>query len=241
MRIVAIGDLHAHPSYHNKRFEVAGQFCAEFQPDVIIQIGDWPDVCSINDHASKLEREGARWKLDKEVTKDSLADFMRPIRARKRALPRRIITKGNHGARVDKWIAQNPQFEGEMSYSDFGFEADGWEVVPFLQYKEVAGFRFVHYMQSKTGRPCALQTNFKKRGVSVVQGHSHTAAHYMEYFEDRRIHGIDLGCLIHPDMGAAESWSNPTSHTYWRGLWTIENAENGDGDIAMIRAETLGC
>lgn len=241
LRMVGIGDMHAHPGYDNKRFEIAGQFCAEFQPDVIIQIGDWPDVLGINDHLSKLEFEGVRWKHDVECTNDSLADFMRPIRARKKKMPRRVLTKGNHCNRVDKFIHQNPQFEGAIGFHQFNFEREGWEVINFLRYKEIAGFRFVHYMQGRNGRPVSLAANYKKRGVSTVVGHSHVAAHHIHPFETHRIHGIDLGCLVHLEMPDAEDWSHPSAHEYWRGLWTFENAANGDADISMIRAQTLGC
>ena len=92
LKIVAIGDMHAHPDYDLKRFEAVGEFCAEQQPDIIVQIGDWSDVSSLNRHGTKLEREGSRWKYDKQVTQDSLAAFNRPIQRRKRKMPHKIIT-----------------------------------------------------------------------------------------------------------------------------------------------------
>jgi hypothetical protein len=41
-------------------------------------------------------------------------------------------------------------------------------------------------------------------------------------------------------MGIGESWSNPTAYTYWRGVWVLDNVNNGDADISMIRAESIG-
>lgn len=243
MKIVAIGDMHAHPGYNLKHFRAAGEFCAEEQPDVIVQIGDWADVSSINSHGSKLEREGSRWKRDAEVTRESLAEFMRPILRRKRKLPRRLITLGNHEHRINRWVGENPTFEHDISIKDLGFEDTGFEVFPYGQYVSIAGFNFVHCIMGKTGRPAALNgmsNGYRKQGVSVVHGHTHTKEHFHEYHRGRRIHGIDLGCLIHKDMGAGESWSNPTEYTYWRGLWVFDNAANGDADFRSVRAETLG-
>jgi hypothetical protein len=238
---IVVGDVHVHPDYDLKRLKALGEFCAEQQPDWIAFIGDWADMPSINDHASKLEMEGSRYTHDCAVSKEGLYEFFEPIRARKKKMPYRFLTLGNHEVRISRFVSQNPKFHGLMSIEDLGFQDFGFKVIPFLQYHNHEGFRFVHYMQGKSGRPVELSTNFKKRGVSVVQGHSHTAQHYREYFEGRRIHGIDLGCFIHKDMGDQESWSNPTCHTYWRGVWVFDNCKgDGDADFTQVRAETLG-
>ena len=121
IRIVAIGDLHAHPDYSNERFKVLGQFCAEEQPDVIVQIGDWSDMTSFNTHGSKLEHEGTRWKHDVEVTQDSLNEFAKPILKRKRKLPHRIITLGNHEHRINRWLQEYPKAVGHVSIEMLGF------------------------------------------------------------------------------------------------------------------------
>ena len=239
VRILCIGDLHAHPDYDNDRFDVLGQYVVEVKPDIIVQIGDWADVVSLNSHGSKLELEGVRWKQDVAVTQDSLARFNAPIEAAGLRPEKHLIT-GNHEARIHRFVAQNPHLQGVMGIDDLGFEEHGWTVHRFGEFINIAGFRFVHHMTGKTGRAAALGTNFKKRGVSVVVGHSHTASHFTEYHEGRRIHGIDLGCAVHPAMGFQESWSCPNAHSYWRGVFLLDNALDGDADISRIRAETLG-
>lgn len=243
MKFVAIGDMHAHPDYDNKRFGVAGQFVAEEQPDYIALIGDVSDVVGLLEHGSKLEMEGRRWNQDVECTNDALADFMRPIRRRKRKLPKIFMTAGNHEHRVVKWVKENPKFEGMMSVDDLGFSKFGIDVHPYGQYVTVEGFHFVHCILGKTGNAVTLNGSaggFRKQGVSIVQGHTHTKEHHHGYHRGKRIHGIDLGCFIHKEMGYSEDWSNPTEYTYWRGLWVFDNVKNGDADFRCVRAETLG-
>lgn len=243
IKIVAIGDMHAHPDYDLKRFTAAGEFCAEQQPDVIVNIGDFADVVSLNEHGSRLERETTRWKEDKQVTQEAMACFMRPIRRRKRKMPRLVLTLGNHENRINRWVGSNPEFEGDMSVDDLGFRQFGWEVFPWKQYVEIAGFHFVHEIATKgkvSTKASSPSYGVKGQRCSLVHGHTH------EYFchrypgRERPHWGIDLGCLIHKDMGWQESWSNPTEYTYWRGIWVIENACNGDGIPRPHTAEELG-
>lgn len=244
MKVICIGDTHAHPEYSNERFKALGQFCAEEQPDVIVQIGDWADVSSLNTHGSKLELEGARWKDDVEVTLDSLDAFMQPIQRRKKKMPHRVITLGNHEHRVNRWLAQEPRFLGTMSVQDLGFERFGFQVFPFGREATVAGFQFVHHLGSNTGRAAAINSpsnGVKSVGVSTVVGHSHTTQLLPVYYKDRTVWGLDLGCAIHKDMGHGEGWSHPTAHKYRRGVWVLENAANGDADFHHVRLETLGC
>ena len=119
-KIVCIGDTHAHPDYDNKRFQVLGQFCAEEQPDYIVQIGDWSDMTSFNSHGTKLEHEGTRWKYDVEVTLDSLHEFEKPIRRRKRKMPRKVITLGNHEHRINRWPQREPESNRACERGDAG-------------------------------------------------------------------------------------------------------------------------
>jgi hypothetical protein len=243
MKIVAIGDLHCHPLFDLKRFSVLGQFCAEEQPDYIVQIGDWSDVTSLNSHGTKLELEGARWREDVECTRESLFMFMDPIQRRKKKMPQRVITLGNHEQRVNRWIAQEPRFEGTMSVDDLGFERFGFQVFPFGREAEVAGFDFVHHLGSSTGRAAAITSpsnGIKAVGKSTVVGHTHIAHHVPVPYKDRTVHGLDLGCAIHKDMGHSESWSHPTAHKYRRCVWVLDNAADGDADFREVRLSSLG-
>jgi hypothetical protein len=243
IKILCIGDYHAHFSYNNARATAIGQFAAEEQPDVIVQIGDFSDVVSLNTHGTKLELEGVRWKDDIEATHDALDCLMRPILRRKKKLPRRIITLGNHEHRINRWIQQEPRFEGTMSVHDLGFERFGFDVFPFGREVEIAGFDFVHHLGSQTGRAAAITSpsnGIKSIGKSTVVGHTHIANHVPVPLKGRMVHGLDLGCTIHKDMGHDEDWSHPSAHKYRRCVWILDNAADGDADFREIRLSSLG-
>lgn len=243
MKIVVIGDLHAHPDYDLKRFEEAGRLVAQEQPDVVVQIGDWADMCSINSHGSKLELESRRLREDIEVTRESLALFDDPIRKRKKKLPRKVLTKGNHEFFIDRLVAQHPNLQSSVSVEQLGFSEFGWEVHEYRRAVEIAGFHFVHHLGSQTGRAARVDSpsnGVRAMGVSTVVGHSHTYARVPVPYKHRRIWGLDVGCLIHKDMGYFEHWSCDTAYKYWRGVVILNNAAHGDADISEIRAETLG-
>jgi len=247
MKIVAVGDTHAHPGYDNKRFDVIGEFAAEelcgVEDGVFLQSGDWSDCVGFNTHGSKIEMEGTRWLDDIDCTQDSLDRFMVPFHRRKRKLPRRIITKGNHEHRADRYVSENPHLKGVVGSHQLGYEKFGFEVVPFNRGIEVGGVNFIHHLLGQSPRPVRVNSpssGFIKRGRSWVVGHTHVAGHYQHSFEDRRIHGIDLGCAIHKDMGHQENWSCQTAHMYDRCIWVFDNVENGDFDVKCVRLETLG-
>lgn len=243
MKIVCIGDLHAHPDYNNKRFTACGEVIAEEQPDFVAIIGDVSDVVSLLEHGTKMEMEARRWKDDIECTNDALSMLMSPIRKRKKRLPHIFVTGGNHEHRIRKWVSENPKFETMMDVEDLGFAKHGIRYHEYKRYVEVGGFHFVHCIGGKGKMPVALNGmagGYRRQGVSIVQGHTHTYTHHTEYNRGKRIHGIDLGCFIHKDMGAQETWSNPTEYTYWRGLHVFDNVARGDADFRTIRAETLG-
>jgi len=248
MKIVVVGDLHFHPGYDNKRADAIGEFAAEElqgagDEGFLVLMGDVSDCIAFNDHGTKLELEGARWKEDIEATQDGLDRLMRPFLRRKRKLPHRIVTLGNHENRVNRWIAQEPRFEGMMSIDDLGFTEHGFQTFPYGKMVNLGGVNFVHNLGTQTGRAAQVTSptnGIKSIGVSTVVGHSHKAAYVPVPFRDRYIHGIDSGCAIHKDMGFGEGWSHQTAHVYRRCVWVLDNVKEGDFDFRQVRLETLG-
>ncbi len=248
MKAVVVGDLHFHPGYDNKRAGVIGEFAAEELQSAgdegyLILMGDVGDCVAFNDHGSKLELEGSRWKADCEVTRDGLESIMAPFYRRKRKLPHRIVTLGNHENRVNRWLAQEPRFEGMMSVEDLGFKEAGFTAFPYGQMVNVGGVNFVHHLGTQTGRAAQITSptnGIKSIGVSTVVGHSHKASYTPVPYRDRYIHGIDTGCAIHKDMGFDEGWSHQTAHLYRRCIWVLDNIHDGDFDFRQVRLDTLG-
>lgn len=248
MKAVVVGDLHFHPGYDNKRATEIGEFAAEELQSAgdegfLILMGDVADCVAFNEHGSKLELEGSRWKDDIEACKDGLNRLMRPFQRRKRKLPHRIVTLGNHENRVNRWIAQEPRFEGMMAIDDLGFSQFGFQTFPYGKMVQIGGTNFVHNLGTQSSRAAQITSptnGIKSIGVSTVVGHSHKFSHTPVPFRDRYVHGIDVGCAIHKDMGFGEGWSHQTAHLYRRCVWVLDNMKGGDFDHRSVRLETLG-
>jgi len=248
MKIVVVGDLHFHPGYDNKRADAIGEFAAEELQNAgdegfLVLMGDVSDCVAFNDHGTKLELEGARWQEDIESCHDGLDRLMRPFHRRKRKLPHRMVVLGNHENRINRWLAQEPRFEGMMAIDDLGFSRFGFQTHPFGRMANVGGVNFVHHLGTQTGRAAQITSptnGIKSIGVSTVVGHSHTSSYTPVYFRDRTIHGIDAGCAIHKDMGFGEGWSHQTAHKYRRCVWVLDNVNDGDFDFRQVRLDTLG-
>lgn len=246
-KIVVIGDTHAHPDWDNKRFDAIGEFAAEelqgVTNGVILQTGDFADVTGFNSHGKRIEMEGKRWKEDIEVTQDALNRLMKPFYRRKRKMPYRVITGGNHEHRVQRFINDNPHLEGALGIEQLGFERFGWDYFPYGKMVNLGGVNFVHNLSSQNGYAAQIDSptnGVKAIGTSCVVGHSHSARYVPIYFRDRTLHGIDAGCAIHKAMGFSEGWSHGTAHKYRRCVWVLENVQNGDFDFRQVRLETLG-
>ena len=167
--------------------------------------------------------------------------------------------KGPHGddhRRQDPLAPKKPHHNAKAKSCIFLFMYGGPSQMETFDYKPrmyplegktIRGFK-THGRGGKRdgGRIVSPKWGFKRKGVSLVMGHTHTKVtetHPMlnEDGTSRRIHGINLGCYIHKDMGRQENWSRDTEYTYDRGIWTFENAEHGDAKITFHRAaEDLG-
>jgi len=250
-RILGIGDVHCAPGFDNERLGVAGDFCAWYRPNTVVFIGDLGDMPSLNRHRSRMEMEGSRYDMDCECVRDGLSDFMRPLHKAKKKLPDIIITLGNHENYIQQFISENPKMKGKIDLRrDLGLDKFNIRSYDYQDRVPVDGFLFTHNIATKTGTSADVASpkwGFIKKGVSMVTGHTHTKVH-MEHTlltpngGRRKIHGINLGCFIHPDMGYQEHWSRNTEYTYDRGLWTFDNARDGDAKVTFWRArEDLGC
>lgn len=238
--ILVIPDTHAHPDHDNKRFTLLGEYVAMRQPDVVVMLGDWWDMPSICKWSKKWDLEGRRYKADIEVGIDAMRKFMAPIRARKKKLPRFVFLMGNHEARVDLLISDRPEFEGIISSQDFKLERFGWEVVPFNEPIEIAGWHFMHHFPSGVlGKPiggknvgATIQRELKN--VSGVQGHNHYYdAKVTNGGDGKALWGITAGCFIHPT--AQEGWNKNVRKLYHLGVLNLYNAADGDASPHWCR------
>ena len=122
LKMLCIGDSHAHPDHPNWRYEALGRFVVDHQPDIVWDCGDWWDFPSLASQAKGYENE--RYWRDVEAGVDAMARFQHQIddynKGRKKPYkPRLIRTLGNHEDRIARCVADLPhQLAGIMGTHD---------------------------------------------------------------------------------------------------------------------------
>ena len=240
-------DPHAHPDYNNDRFEWAGKLVADERPDHVICMGDWPDMPSLSSYDRGTRGfEGRRYSRDRDASIDALERFHRPIRARKRKLPKFWMLKGNHDQRVDRAVDANPyELEGIVSTNDFQFKEYGWEYIDYDGSTPgiviVDGVAYAHYFttgvagRANSGLHPAYSL-LQKQYQSCTQGHTHTTDMCVRTnAAGNHIFGLVVGCYI--DYFA--EWAGEANRLWWRGVVVCHNVENGVYEPEFISLDSI--
>ena len=216
-----------------------GNYIVDQKPDVIIHIGDHWDLPSLSSYdTGTLAFEGRRYKKDIEAGNRGMDLLMAPIiaeQARQRKnkdkvwKPRMIFTIGNHEQRIIRAVNDDPKLEGLMSFEDFNLKQYGWEVLPFLEVAVIDEVCYSHYFCSGImGRPTSsAKALLTKKHMSCVQGHvqDRDIAYDMKG-DGSRITGLFVGICYQHDEG----YLTPQTNGSWRGLWVLNDVENGAFD-----------
>lgn len=213
----------------------------DLKPDEIWQIGDFADMPSLSSYdKGKRSFEGRRYNDDVASAHDGLAKLFAPLfehnnqQQRNKKVqykPHRLITVGNHEARIDKVTQLNPELHGTVSVDDLYYEQYFDQVIPFKDRAVRHGFALSHYFASGImGAPIgglhAAYNLLAKTGMSAIAGHSHL---YDEKILTRadgsKAMAIVAGCYTHPDM--VEGWNRDTAHMWWNGVVLMDGVKNG--------------
>lgn len=243
-RIISIPDVHLCPTLPDvSRMEWMGRYCADVNPDWIVQLGDMLTADSVQGHALpgtlKFE-ESPRIRADFEIQQRGLERFDRGLgkcRARKHQ------TKGNHEDRFARFEDRNPQCQGLfVERHDAAMNAAGWGVTEFGKYFEIAGVRFIHIPLNPLGRPYGGKTAPHRIAndavFSIVHGHTHQYHSVAcPKFDGHQVRVISAGCAL-PE-GHIEPYAKH-SLTGWR--WGILEITVRNGlilDEAWVSMDTL--
>lgn len=218
-----------------------GNYMVEKQPDVVVQIGDFGDIPSLNSYAvGKAEAEGTRYAEDIAVTKEAMDRLLYPLDAynrgrRKKYLPDRHLTLGNHEHRITREAESNPKLLGTISVDDLGFREAGWKVHPFLKVALIDGIEYSHYFTSGVmGCPVSSAAALlRARHRSATMGH---------------VQKIDIA--IHPNTQAIglfsgiaylhdEAYLTPQGQSTKRGIWMKHEVREGTYDPMFVSLEFL--
>lgn len=159
--------------------EHVGNYIVEKQPDVIVNIGDFNDMVSLNSYeVGKADAEGTRYADDIAYGKHAMDKLLGPMRRynagrRKKYTPRMVFTMGNHEYRIEREAATNPRMIGTIGLDDLGYREAGWEVFPFLKVARIDGIDYAHFFVSGSmGRPVSSAAALLRvRQSSAIMGH----------------------------------------------------------------------
>lgn len=235
-----IPDSHAHPDHSNDRFTWLGKLIHDVKPDVVINIGDLADMASLCFHSKPKEIENARYVRDCEAAHDAQDRLFHEVRKHKKKQPRWVWTLGNHDVRPERFVAENPVFEGHLKNEDIGYKDYPWEVYPFLDTVEIDGVTYSHYFTSGLmGRPIGGQhpayTIIKKYNTSCTAGHSHVLDYKVDRTPGRSLMGLVVGSFIDYEAG----YAGPANDMWSRGVAIKRSVEGGLYDFEFIRLERL--
>lgn len=211
-----------------EHLEWVAQAINEYKPNVVVHLGDHWDMSSVSTHTERgsLDKEGERIYKDLECGNEA----MRILSKTRHKPSRKILLRGNHENRLNRYVSSHPELEGLVGEHLFHDEKYGWEVVRYNNGSPLAikvdGVYYAHYFANpNTGR--AISGNINNRlnyiGNSFVQGHQQgLILGSKQLATGKTLQGISAGsCYIHdePYKGMANA--------HWRGVVVLNEVEDG--------------
>lgn len=248
MKILIIPDCQVKEGVPLDHLTWAGKAIVQYQPDVVVNIGDFADMPSLSSHdkAGSKYFEGLRYKKDIEITREAMQVLLSPLKSlqstqkrnkEKIYKPRMVMCLGNHENRIDRAINNNPMLEGMLSTKDLGYE-DDWEVHAFLQPVFISGVGFNHYWPvGAMGRPASsASVIISKLHMSCIAGHQQgKQVAYGKRADGKPLISIIAGSYYLHD----ESYMDQLSNRHWRGLVILNDVKDGYFDELFLSIEYL--
>lgn len=224
--IALVMDVQAKHGVDFKHLNGYGYYIAEHRPDIVLCIGDFADMRSLNRHdgIGSMKRENQRYVRDIDATKRAMDALMLPI---ERAYdPTKIMLYGNHEDLITRYADAHPEMEGAISLTDLGYEDRGWLTVPFLQPIVIGGVAFCHYFPTGVmGRPIQTpQQLLRDMGMSCVAGHQQGR----QIAWARRADGGErCGLITGSFYTHDENYMSPLQNRHWRGTYVLHEVRDG--------------
>lgn len=244
-----IADTQCKPNHDFAHLAALGKYIVAKRPNVIVHIGDHYDMESLSSYdRGKKSFEGRRIKEDLAAGDLGMDLILGPLkalqnsqRANKKKVynPRMIFCMGNHEQRIDRFVNDNPEFDGFMGTDLLNLKEKGWEVYEFLKPVECDGIFYVHYLANPfTGKPYGgmALNQLKIVGKSFVVGHKQCLDIAIKPSLDGKMQiGIINGAFYPHD----EAYKGHQGNTHFRGVTMLHDVSDGFGCPMMVSLDYL--
>jgi hypothetical protein len=240
-RHLIIPDAQVKPESRIEHIRWAGAAILEYKPDVVICLGDWWDLPSLNSHAEKgsAEVEGRRYHEDiaaGNVAFKILDSYFKKTRS-KSWNPRKVFLEGNHENRANRVANNDPKWKGIIGSQNC--QTLDWERHRFLKIVEIDGIKYCHYFPNPfSGKPIGgtIVNRLNAIGASFVQGHQQGFLYASKQYPDHVKHGLVAGrfYLEHESYRPDDVQSNE-----WNGIVALNDVRDGDYDLMPLRIDYL--
>lgn len=230
---VVIPDIQTGPGRSTKHLVWASHLIGEYDPDVIIELGDFYDMHSLSSYdKAKRAIEGARISRDIEAGNDAfkiLNNNLMPC-------SRRVSLGGNHdggpdepGSRMYRHAEASPVLAGTLPHPKQIFLDNGWEYHPFLKPVTVDGIEYCHYFHPKGTNANVRDANaqLSLRGCSSVAGHKQGLKFHTKPVGGKDRFALQVGSFYTHD----EVYAGHQGNQHWRGLVVLHVYAPGQYDV----------
>jgi predicted phosphodiesterase len=112
--VVVFTCAHSSPEVSNKRFDWLGEFLYDLRPDMVMCLGDFADMKSLNTYDTRYPQQIVTQNYERDIDQANEAQdrIRRKFRLMKRKRPFFVGFEGNHENRIKKALANDPRIEG---------------------------------------------------------------------------------------------------------------------------------
>ena len=243
LKLVCIGDAHDDPKIDKHRFEAIGAYIDEAKPDVVIQIGDFLNMDSLNTHVPDHTFNG-KAKPTFEADLNSFRLALDALESKLNWKCKKHCTLGNHERRLFAFEDNAPATWGMMQgVLQLAFHDRKWTYSPYGEIYMQGGVGFVHAALNTLGKTYGgknAETTICNDSVfDLVIGHSHRAREWRapKLGRGNFVQILNVGCAL-PHNHVEEY----AQHALTGWSWGIVDMTIKDGHIhdhRFLQMDTL--
>lgn len=218
-RVLFIPDTHV-PYHDTSVWRLLLRSINEFEPHVLVVLGDFADFYAVSDHDKNPNRT-----RDLKVEVASVNQCIDQLDAFKK-IRRKVFVKGNHEWRLERYLMRKaPELFNMVRVSElFNLDRRGWETVEYMDDARV-GKIYVTHDTGKSGKVAHLAAQADYESNCVI-GHTHQIGY-----------GIVGNARGEPHVGAMFGWLGDfDSIDYLHRVKARRNWAHGFG-VGYLRAD----